>query len=69
MVSVLDPVVSKKSLLLLLRGRRQQMVIFGGAEVGEVGLRVALGDVADAQVPCGGRVRPVGARAGAAGAQ
>ena len=50
-------------------GRRQQTVILLGAEVGEAGLRVPLGDVADAQVPCGGRVRPVGARAGAAGAQ
>ena len=42
------------------------MVILWGAEVGEAGLRVPLGDVADVQVLCGGRVRPVGARAGAA---
>ena len=47
-------------------GRRHQMVILWSAEVGEAGLHVPLGDVADVQVLCGGRVRPVGARAGAA---
>mmetsp|Transcript_12314 Transcript_12314/g.31985 ORF Transcript_12314/g.31985 Transcript_12314/m.31985 type:complete len:207 (-) Transcript_12314:6-626(-) len=50
-------------------GRRHPEVTLWGAELGEAGLRVLLGDAADVQVSCGGRVRPVGARAGAAGAR
>eukprot|EP00966_Prymnesium_polylepis_P147843 3415246-Prymnesium_polylepis.1 len=48
------------------RARRQVLVISAGAKQREGGLRVLLRDGVDAQVPRGGRVRRVGACAGAA---